>query len=124
MFEDSKKEASQRYQDAKQAFADVLGQVESPFTLNEDGTVVQNIAVENALKLQQPVKITGEDGTEITGQALLDAAVANRNKNITLFARIAALQSLRDYLTSTLSESDLDANTARDLKYQLSRVKR
>jgi len=98
-----------------------------PYELTEDGRVVNNVTVGDAVKLQQEVNMNDRDGKPLEGQALLDAAISGYQKNVATFARISALQEMQQHLETLLSDLtdfDTDEKTLRDLRYQKNRVDR
>lgn len=127
MYQDSKEEALNRNKDAETELQFIISQIQAPYELTEDGKVVNNIEVANAVKLQQEVNMNDSNGNPLTGQKLLDAAISGYQKNVAVFARISVLQEMQqklETLLSDLTDSDTDEKTLRDLRYQKNRVDR
>lgn len=126
MFDQSKKEAEIRKEDAIKHTNEVLAKTNNPYSIDEDtGEVVLNTVLDGGVRMQQAIKpINDSNGNPLKGQELLDAAVSNRNRNIRIFARISQLKSLQQYLTEALANDDLSNQTRKDFKFQLNRVNR
>lgn len=125
MFQTSRTQAEERNNDAIAKSTETINSTRSPFKIDENGQVVSETVLNGGVKMQRAVKsITGAKGNPLSGQALLDASEENWKRNIRLFARIASLQSLRDYLSEAVTNDDIDSRTKKDLRFQLNRVNR
>lgn len=126
MADDSQQQGYDRYKEAIDPLNTLIQGIQTPFELTEDGKVMHNITVANALRMQQEVNLKDADGNPLEGQALLDEAVARYRQNIRSYAKIAALQQLKNDLEAVLTnmeELGFNSRGIKDVQFQFNRVK-